>query len=138
MKTEIQNKPLSCDIEYISNSLFQFNCSKVGVNDYEDLVILLKDDDEKIMGGIVGWTRWNWAHIDNLWIDEKYRNQGYGLSLLSLAEKIATERKCNIIDLDTFDFQAPEFYLKNGYEKLFTLDGFGNNNSKIFLKKKLK
>ena len=53
--------------------------------------------------------------------DENYRGQHIGSSILEQAEKSAKERRCMNVFLDTFSFQAPEFYEKYGYKKVFTL-----------------
>ena len=137
MKIEYIDNPKQNDIEIISESLFQYNCREVGVNDYKQIAFFLKNEKEIIVGGIIGWTRWGMAHIDNLWIEEMHRGKGYGLQLLKCAEAVALERGCTFVDLDTFDFQAPIFYLKHGYREMFVLDGFGNGNKKYFMKKNL-
>ncbi|WP_419727432.1 hypothetical protein [Terrisporobacter petrolearius] len=51
--------------------------------------------------------------------------------------KIAKEEKCNLIHLDTFDFQAKDFYIKNGYEIFGVLDECPKNHKRYFLKKSL-
>lgn len=56
-------------------------------------------------------------HIDFLWIEDKLRHQGYGTKLLHKIEGIAKEKKCRLIMLDTFSFQAPEFYKEFGLLK---------------------
>lgn len=137
MKIEVNLNPSKLDIEYISNSLFEFNCNKVGVNDFAEILIQLKNTNNQVCGGIVGWSRWNWAHIENLWIMEEYRGRGFGKNMLNQFETIALNRNCAFIDLDTFNFQAPEFYIKNGYKKIFEIDGIGHNVCKFFLKKSL-
>ena len=137
MKIQYNDNPTLQDIEYISESLFEYNCSNVGKNDFKKLVIELRNDDNKLCGGIVGWSRWDWAHIDNLWIKEEYRGNGFGYNLLHQFEHIAKQRECKFIDLDTFNFQAPEFYRKNGYNELFVIRGIANGTEKYFFKKTL-
>lgn len=137
MKIEFKENPTVHDIEFISESLFEYNCEKVGINDYKSIVFLLKSDMDEVCGGIIGWSRWGWAHIDNLWIKETHRGNGFGIKLLNMFELVAEERGCKMIDLDTFNFQAPEFYLKNGYKQLFVLTGIANNTTKHFFNKVL-
>ena len=137
MKIELIQNPSKDKIEYISNSLFEFNCYKVGLNDLSEIFIQLSNDNDQVCGGIVGWSRWDWAHIENLWIMEEYRGNGFGKDLLKMFESIAINRKCKFIDLDTFNFQAPNFYKNQGYIELFVLDGIANNTSKHFFKKEI-
>jgi len=52
-------------------------------------------------------------------------------------EATAIERGCRLIYLDTFSFQAPEFYYRLGYETACRLDGFPDGGSKFILRKSL-
>lgn len=42
--------------------------------------------------------------------------------MLSEIEKAAKEYGCHIVHLDTFDFQAKDFYIKQGYDIYGVLD----------------
>ncbi|WP_237143682.1 GNAT family N-acetyltransferase [Phyllobacterium zundukense] len=44
------------------------------------------------------------------------RGKNLGSQLLLRAEEIAMDQNCVGIWLDTFEFHAPEFYIKKGYE----------------------
>lgn len=39
--------------------------------------------------------------------------------------------------LDTFDFQAEEFYLKNGYTAIGEIENFPKGHKRIYFSKKL-
>ena len=138
VKICIENTPADSDYDEVSEKLFEYNCEKSGVNDFKRFGVYLRNEDNKIIGGLNGWTRWEWAHIENLWIEESYRNQGFGKILLKFAEEISTSRNCKFIDLDTYSFQAPNFYKMNGYEELFIIDGMSKDIKKHFFKKFLK
>ena len=72
-----------------------------------------------------------------MWLDESVRRQGYGRTLVTMAEQIATERGCHAAHLDTMSFQALGFYLKPGYTVFGRLDDLPEGHSRIFLKKAL-
>lgn len=73
--------------------------------------------DGALAGGLVGHTWAAWLHVALLWVDEAHRGTGLGSRLLSSAEVTAREeRDCLAARLETWDFQAPEFYKKQGYE----------------------
>ncbi len=72
-----------------------------------------------------------------LWVDEAHRGKGYGSILLEEVEKIAKEKECTLIHLDTFDFQAKDFYLKHGYELFGVLDDCPPGHKRFFMKKKI-
>ncbi|MEU9100838.1 GNAT family N-acetyltransferase [Streptomyces sp. NPDC048361] len=70
-----------------------------------------------VAGGLVGRTWAGWLHVDLLWVDAGLRAAGLGSQLLSSAEELArSERGCVFSRVETWDFQAPEFYRKRGYE----------------------
>jgi ribosomal protein S18 acetylase RimI-like enzyme len=75
------------------------------------------DAGDGLAGGLVGHTWATWLHVTYLWVDERHRGSGLGSRLLAEAEHLArTERACTRVRLETWDFQAPDFYRKQGYE----------------------
>lgn len=96
------------------------------------------EKDGEIAGGILGKMYcWNCLYIDTLWIKEEYRKYGLGSKLLKEVEKLAKEKGCYLIHLDTFDFQAKDFYIKHGYEVFGVLDGCPEGHKRYFLKKNI-
>ncbi|MBS7525938.1 GNAT family N-acetyltransferase [Fusibacter paucivorans] len=101
------------------------------------LRLVLMDDDSKVYGGMLGKAYRGCLFIDILWIEETCRGAGYGKALLESAEAFAREAKCTFIHLDTFSFQAPDFYLANGFETFGILNGYEDDVKRYFLKKTL-
>ena len=64
---------------------------------------------------------------------QKDLNQG-----LKEIENIAIEKGCHLIHLDTFDFQAKDFYIKHGYEVFGVLDECPKKHKRYYLKKLIK
>lgn len=124
-------------LEDLSERLFRFNVATSGRDDFQPFAILLRRGADDVVGGACGWTRWDWAHIDTLWIDEPYRGHGNGANLLAQADTLARSRRCRMIDLDTFSFQAPSFYRRHGYEEYAVLEGMGEGITKHFFRKPL-
>ena len=56
--------------------------------------LVIKNDDEQVIGGLCGYTILGTMNIEALWVDEIYRGQGYGTDLLMHAEKLAKEKEC--------------------------------------------
>ena len=107
------------DSEYIKKKVIEHNVSNLPEevkHPPKNVSLILRDEDETIVGGITGRIFWYHLHIHNLWVDASLRGSGYGKELLRMIEQVAIENKCTLIQLDTFSFQAPEFYKKNGYE----------------------
>ncbi|MEU6810869.1 GNAT family N-acetyltransferase [Streptomyces sp. NPDC046831] len=75
------------------------------------------DEAGNLAGGLVGHTWTTWLHVDLLWVDARHRGRGMGSRLLARAERTARhERRCRGARLETWDFQAPEFYRRHGYK----------------------
>ncbi|MGW3668588.1 GNAT family N-acetyltransferase [Streptomyces sp. NPDC005141] len=75
------------------------------------------DEAGELAGGLAGHTWTTWLHVTYLWVDDRHRGTGLGSRLLSQAERLAREeRGCLGSRLETWDFQAPDFYRKQGYE----------------------
>ncbi|KRF13457.1 GNAT family N-acetyltransferase [Paenibacillus sp. Soil787] len=107
--------------EYVRRRLIEYNQEHVPddlKNNYEEINLTIKDNEGKIIGGILSVHCWNWIEVDILWIDKELRGSGFGTQLLTRIEDIAKEKKCTFIKLNTFSFQAPEFYMKNGYKEI--------------------
>jgi GNAT superfamily N-acetyltransferase len=137
LKISFEKKSERADREFLADNIDKFNCSRVGYDDYKPLNHFLRDENGVIVGGLLAETLWQWLHIDILWLEEKYRNQGLGRKLMLAAEQKAIERGCQFAFLDTWEFQAKEFYLKLGYEVFGELPNFPNSHSRYFLKKTL-
>jgi len=74
-------------------------------------------EENTLAGGLVGHIWAAWLHVALLWVDDTHRGTGLGSLLLSSAETTARdERDCLAARLETWDFQAPEFYKKQGYD----------------------
>lgn len=99
---------------------------------------VIKNEDGEVIAGINSMLYcWNCMAIDVLWVDKMYRNKGYGEKLLHEVEKVATEKGCRLVQLDTFDFQAKDFYLKNGYVVFGALEDCPSGHTRYYMKKKL-
>lgn len=129
------------DSNYIINKLVEYNLSEVPQTQevaYVWINKIIENDKKEVVGGILAKMYcWNVIYIDALWIDKSYRKCGIGEKLLLEIENIAKEENCYLIHLDTFDFQAKDFYLKYGYEIFGVLDECPKNHKRYFLKKYL-
>lgn len=93
------------------------------------------EENEKIIARLIGQTHGNWLTIKYLWVAENLRGQHIGTELLEQAEKIAKDRGCCYCFLDTFNFQAPQFYKERGYKEVFTLEEYPISQKRYYLTK---
>ena len=125
---------------YLDNGLFHYNLAHFPDDlkgRYEQIQLVLQDDNGAIRGGLYGEVCWNWLEIHSLLIDEELRKFGYGTKLLLEIEQIAVERKCDFIKVDTLSFQALAFYEKQGYQVFGTIDNVGRHFQHYYLTKDL-
>ena len=110
------------EAEYVRNKLIEFNKKIVPNVRFEEVHLCVKNDTGEIIAGLNGIVCWNWMEIDILWVDEGHRGEGHGAQLLQEADRIAREKNCTFITLNTFSFQAPEVYKKYGYEAIAIIE----------------
>ena len=121
----------------IGRGVATFNKQQAGDNQFQRLCFVLQAPEQEIVGGILGEVYWGWFYIDLLWVKEELRGQGYGHRLLVRAEEEARGRGAKHAYLDTFSFQAPDFYREHGYQVFGELADFPPGQQRFFLKKQL-
>jgi len=121
----------------IGQGISNYNKQQAGEDNGQNLCFVLQSPDQEIVGGVIGATYWNWLYIDLMWIKEEHRRSGYGHRLLTLAENEARKRGAKHAYLDTFSFQAPDFYKKHGYQVFGELHDFPAGYQRYFMKKQL-
>lgn len=130
--------PAAEDVRAIREAIYQYNRSKAGDQHYQALTILAHDRRGRLVGGLLGATFWRWLTVDFLWVADGLRGQGHGSRLLVAAEREACRRGCKHACLDTFSFQARDFYEKLGYAPFGVLDDFPGGHRRYFLTKTLR
>lgn len=125
------------ETNYVRNKLIEFNSKHAPNGIYEEINLCLKDGKEEIIAGLNSAICWNWMEIDVLWVDDDYRGHGFGKRLLEEAEQIARAKNCTFIKLNTFSFQAPEFYKKYGYKVIATIENAPLGSKHYYYKKDL-
>lgn len=93
-------------------------------------------EQAELVGGITGHCYWNIMHVDFFWIDERLRGQGQGSRLLHKMETIAKREKCHVMHLETFSFEAPRFYQKQGFIEFGKLENVPINDCDYYFFKK--
>lgn len=110
--------------EAVVGGLSAFNAAVVGARNSVPLALSLRDEADAIVGGLIGELKWEWLHIDLLWIDEAHRGKGHGEALVAMAENAAREHGARGVYLSTMSLQAPEFYPKLGYRQCGLMEDY--------------
>ena len=100
--------------------------------------VFIKDEQQKVWGGISGTTFYGSLYIDSLWIETSLRRQGWGKRLVHEAEQIGKERGARFVTLHTMDWEAFPFYEKLGYAIEFTRNGYDKDSTMFLLRKELR
>ena len=125
---------------HIIEELISYNLSKVEATQNElfvDLSYKIESQGKIIAGIIARMYCWNVVYIDSLWVDDLYKNQHIGTRMLQQVESVSKKMGAYLIHLDTFDFQARDFYEKHGYTVFGKLDDCPRHHCRYFLRKDL-
>jgi GNAT superfamily N-acetyltransferase len=131
----VVDSPSEDDHRAIFNPLLAFNDAKISDDRYEQIAIMLKTGAGDSVGGLWAKLYYDWLFVELLFVPEDLRGEDFGTKLLTQAEQIAREKSCVGIWLDTFSFQAPGFYEKNGYERFGALENYPRGAERIFFRK---
>ncbi|WP_026888842.1 GNAT family N-acetyltransferase [Clostridium beijerinckii] len=141
MKNYIIKESNEYEVELIIDKLVDYNLSIVPQVQEQSFIMInrvVKNYEDKIIAGINSKMYcWNCLYIDSLWVDAEFRGEGIGMRLLDEVEKIAIKKGCTLIHLDTFDFQAKDFYIKQGYEVFGILDNCPEGHKRYYMKKNI-
>ena len=134
----IESQPDENDRRLINEGLDTFNAAKAGSDNAQDLWAMARRNNGHLLGGLKGRTFYKWLFDEWLWVSADVRGYGVGAELLATAEDAARERQCIGAYVDTFSFQAPDFYRRNGYEEFGRIAELPPGHACIWLMKTFK
>jgi len=124
------------EADYIHKKLIEHNLKYI--TDYDEYIYCFRDNCENIIAGVVASRENERMTIDYLWVDDSVRGKGYGTRLVKHIEEVAKDKGCMVVWLNTFGFQAPDFYIKQGYELFGILEKCINGYNQYFFKNIIK
>lgn len=135
---EVKNDPTEEDRLAILEPLRRYNAEQAGDGQSEKVALLVRDDETgDIIGGLHARVFYRWLFIELLVVPEQTRGQGTGSRLMQMAEDLAIEKGCVGMWLDTFDFQAPDFYRSHGFSEFAQIDDYPPGHKRFFFQKRL-
>ena len=123
--------------QVIGDLIRSYNRSKREAAESEPLNLYVEDDSGELLAGLVAETFGNWLEIEYLFVKEDLRGQGIGSQLLHQAESEAKKRNCRFAFVNTYQFQAPAFYQKHGYQEVFILKDYPYTGQRHYYQKDL-
>jgi GNAT superfamily N-acetyltransferase len=101
----------------------------------EEMFWKATDETGKIVGGLSGKSQLGWLFVKLLGLAPAARGSGVGGKLLARAEDFARENRLAGVYLDTYEFQAPVFYVKCGYTEIGRLPAVDGHPQRIWFAK---
>lgn len=137
MKLSPETKLTESDLEIVREGMRHYTALHVPYQDYHPVQVILRDENNKLVGAALGEAGRHWLKISVIWVAENFRGQGYGAQLLAAIESEGIQQDCQQAWLDTFSYQARPFYEQAGYEVFGTLDDYPPGHRRFFMKKNL-
>ena len=136
MHVRLENKE-SHKAQEIGDLIRAYNRSKREEAESEPLNLYVEDEKGNLLADLVAETFGNWLEIEYLLVTEELRGQGIGSKLLEQAENEAKKRNCQFAFVNTYQFQAPDFYKRHGYKEVFTLQDYPYTGKRFYYQKDL-
>jgi GNAT superfamily N-acetyltransferase len=132
----VETHPDENDVEALGLGLDDYNRGFLGDTGYARIALFVRNKPGEIRAGLDAMVYAKWLFVKLLWVHADLRRGGIGRGLLAEGERRAVELGCHSAWLDTFSFQAPEFYKGLGYVPFGTIE-VPPGHQRIFLQKSL-
>jgi N-acetylglutamate synthase-like GNAT family acetyltransferase len=131
----IENNPDASADKMIRDGINNFN-SQIIHEKPTHFSIFAKDDTQIIAGALI-FEHSDALYIDVLWCNEKYRKQGVGTKIVTMIGDVAKNKGLPKIFVDTYAFQAQDFYKKHGFYCIGIVPEYKLGHDRIFMRKDL-
>lgn len=134
---DISHSPSHQDNDTVFGGLQEFNKPYFGGKKREPLSIFIRDTKGNVIGGAVGYFIAEHVRLETFWIPQSLRRHGLGTKMLALFEEEGRKKGCEFCQLNTYDWQAENFYKRFGYYRIGVIENVFRERSYITLRKKL-
>lgn len=128
------------DREFIRRKVIEHNAMSLPdsvMHPMDPVSFIAKNEEGEIIGGITATGFWQHLHIDFLWVDPAVRGQRVAEQLMQQLEGYARRQSYRLMAVDTFSFQAPAFYLKQGFTEFGVIKDHPAGHSQHYFEKRL-
>jgi GNAT superfamily N-acetyltransferase len=130
--------PHDDELAVIAEGLRAYNQAQAGYSDSLALAVLVRDPaSNKVVGGLHGRTSLGLLRVEQFFLPEDLRRDRLGSRILAMAEEEGRRRGCTRAVLSTVQFQAPGFYLKQGWEVAARIECAPPGHTRFYMTKKL-
>ncbi|HCJ12214.1 MAG: hypothetical protein A2Y14_02235 [Verrucomicrobia bacterium GWF2_51_19] len=126
------------EAQRVEDKLIAFDATRVPLTQDKPFIHLNFNvkNEGAIIAGINAYVYgWKILYISRLFVEEKYRHQGLGSHLMQVVTEKAKVLGVDRAHVDTYEWQAKDFYLKHGYEIFATLKDFPRGHVRYYFKK---
>ncbi len=134
-KVTLETAPKSAMHAKILAPLVAHNESAAGPGDWSLVVVTVRDPDGEVVGGLWGRAGYGFLLVEMLALGPA-KGVGIGREVMRLAEAEARRRGLQGIWLDTWTFQAPDFYPKLGFVECGRITDYPPGHDRIFFVKR--
>ena len=121
----------------LRDQLVVYNLESTGYGEYRPLSCFLRSAARELEAGVAGFSLDGYAMIEWLWVAPSLRGAGLGRRLVEAVEAEVRTRGCRVIRVNTYTFQAPDFYRRLGYERIGYAEDTPTDHGEIFFAKRL-
>lgn len=127
-KITYQPNPTPEEIQQLNHGISYEAMIKKAMRPIESFAFFILDEDGTIVGGCSGCHMYGSTYIDSLWVEEALRGKGYGKALILEAEALANKSDAHFMTVNTFDWEALDFYKNLGFYVEFERKGFDKDS----------
>ncbi|KTC89197.1 GNAT family N-acetyltransferase [Legionella cincinnatiensis] len=100
----------------LSAGLKSYNEEMIGAYNHAPFTLYIKSIDKGIvLAGCYGDITRDNCYVDCIWVHPNSRKKGLGHNLMEKLEVFARQKNCQVITIETAEFQAKSFYEQLGY-----------------------
>jgi N-acetylglutamate synthase-like GNAT family acetyltransferase len=137
LQIEPQHSLSPSELDAIEGRLYEHNSRVTGRHDGQGLGFVIRDESGRMIGVAAGYTWAGISELRHMWVDEAYRELGYGRALLNAFIMEASSRGVRRIWVASYDFQAPGMYEKAGFRRMAEFEGWPEGHINVLLCKTL-
>ena len=115
--------------------LERHNDATAGPGAWRPFAVTVRDRQGAVVGGLWGRTGYGFLYVELLAVGQA-AGQGVGQRVMALAETEARTLGMQGIWLNTWTFQAPDFYRKLGFIECGRIEDFPPGHDRIFYMKR--